>query len=161
MTTSKAAGGFDLVIEHQSGYEFRVVFDKPTHAPLRVDEPPPLGSDQGPNPARLLAAAIGSCLSASLAFCLNRAEIPLAGLSANVHADLVRNDRGRLRVGGVSVELHPKLAATTRDPATCLERFEDFCVVTESVRAGVPVQVSVEFESMTPSDDPVTDGNTL
>lgn len=146
MTESKPVSGFDLLIEQQTGYEFRVVFDKPTHPALRIDEPPPLGKDQGPNPARLLAAAIGSCLSASLAFCLNRAEIPLAGLTAKVHADLVRNERKRLRVGGVRVELHPRLASTVEDPSECLERFEDFCVVTESVRAGIPVEVSVEFE---------------
>jgi uncharacterized OsmC-like protein len=153
MTEVKPAGGFDLSIEHQTGYEFRVIFDKPTHPPLRIDEPPPLGEDQGPNPARLLAAAIGSCLSASLAFCLNRAELPLAGLTAKVHVDLVRNERKRLRIGGVRVELHPRLASTAGDPSACLERFEDFCIVTESVRAGVPVEVSVEFEPAEASAD--------
>jgi uncharacterized OsmC-like protein len=153
MTIDKPAGGFDLSIEHQTGYQFRVVFDKPTHPQVLTDEPLPLGEDQGPNPARLLAAAIGSCLSASLAFCLNRAEVPLAGLTANVHADLVRNERKRLRVGSVRVELHPKLAGTAGDPSECLERFEDFCVVTESVREGVPVDVSVEFEPATISND--------
>ncbi|HEU5072964.1 MAG TPA: OsmC family protein [Polyangiaceae bacterium] len=153
MTVSNPVSGFDLTIEHQTGYEFRVVFDKPTHPELRVDEPPPLGKDQGPNPARLLAAAIGSCLSASLAFCLNRADMPLSGLTAKVHADLVRNERKRLRVGGVRVELHPTLATTVGNPSECLERFEDFCVVTESVRAGVPVEVSVVFEPATASTD--------
>ena len=101
----------------------------------------------------MLAAAIGSCLCASLAFCLNRADIPLAGLTAKVHADLVRNEQKRLRVGGVRVELHPALATTVGDPQRCLERFEDFCVVTESVRHGVPVDVSVEFEPANVSSD--------
>lgn len=150
MIANKPVGAFDVRIERQSGYEFRVVFDKPTHAPLQIDEPPPLGGDLGPNPARVLAAAIGSCLAASLAFCLNRAEIPLAGLSAKVHTDLVRNERKRLRIGGVRVELHPEVAGGTGDPAGCLEQFEDFCVVTESVRNGIPVDVSVCFEQAKP-----------
>jgi len=47
MTESKPVSSFDLSIEHQTGYEFRVVFDKPTHPVLQVDEPPPLGNDQG------------------------------------------------------------------------------------------------------------------
>jgi uncharacterized OsmC-like protein len=147
MDTNKTVGGFDLRIEHQQGYEFRVVFDKPTLAALDLDEPPPLGQDAGPDPARLLAAAIGSCLSASLTFCLSRAKIPLAGLSTDVHADLVRNERRRLRVGAIKVQLHPSLADGAQDIRGCLDTFEDFCVVTESVRNGVPVEVSVAFDS--------------
>lgn len=145
MTVNKPAGAFDIFIERQSGYEFRIAFDKGTHAPLLIDEPPPLGSDLGPNPARVLAAAIGSCLAASLTFCLKRAELPLAGLTAKVHTELVRNERKRLRIGGIRVELRPELAAVG-DPSACLEQFEDFCVVTESVRNGIPVEVSVDFE---------------
>lgn len=147
MTMDKPAGSFDLSIEHHTGYQFRVVFDKPTHPQVLTDEPLPLGQDQGPNPARLLAAAIGSCLSASLAFCLSRAGTPVVGLTANVRTDLVRNERKRLRVGGVRVELHPRLTPGAGDPSECLERFEDFCVVTESVRQGFPVEVSVQFAS--------------
>lgn len=145
MNANTPVGGFDFRIEHEHDYRFRVIFDKPTHPELVVDEPPPLGKDAGPNPARLLAAAIGSCLAASLTFCLNRAKVPLTGLTTQVHADLVRNERRRLRVGSISVRLHPTLSADAARVAACLEAFEDFCVVTESVRHGIPVNVDVEL----------------
>src|SRR5690606_199103 len=105
----KPAGGFDLRIERVHDYEFRVVFDKPTHPTLLLDEPPPLGKDNAPNPARLLAAAVGSCLAASLTFCLNRAKLPFDGVQAEVHTELVRNERRRLRIGGIRVRVRPQL----------------------------------------------------
>lgn len=145
MTENTPVGGFDFRIEHEHDYQFRVVFDKPTHPELVVDEPPPLGKDAGPNPARLLAASIGSCLAASLAFCLNRGKVPLEGLTTEVHADLVRNERRRLRVGAIQVRLRPTLKGSPAQAAACLEAFEDFCVVTESVRHGVPIRVEVDL----------------
>lgn len=144
MSTHTPAGSFDLRIEHVDDYEFRVVFDKSTLPSLLTDEPPPLGEHRGPNPARLLAAAIGSCLSASLTFCLNRANLQLAGLTSEVHTELTRNERRRLRIGKVRVLLHPSLPDAGPKVTECLDNFEDFCVVTESVRQGIPVEVRVQ-----------------
>ena len=146
------AGSFQLQIERVHDYEFRVRFDRPGLPELVVDEPPPLGNEAGPNPARILAAAVGSCLSASLAFCLSRAKIPVHDLTTDVSVDLERNDRKRLRVGRISVLLHP----VVDDPdalAVCLETYEDFCVVTQSVREGLDVQVGVDVRASTPASD--------
>ena len=142
--TTKPAGGFTLHVERVDGYEFRVVFDKDKLADLNVDEPPPLGRDAGPNPARLLSAAVASCLSASLVFCLSKAKVPVEHLETEVTTKLVRNERNRLRVGKLEVRLHPKLGQTSSDVEGCFDRFEDFCVVTESVRKGIEVDVTVE-----------------
>lgn len=140
------AGQFTIHVEHVSGYEFRVRFDKEPMAALHTDEPPPLGKDAGPNPTRLLAAALANCLSASLLFCVQRAGTTLAGLSADASVTLVRNERRRLRVGEVDVVLRPRLPAGA-DPekfSGCLGAFEDFCTVTQSVRQGLDVKVRVE-----------------
>jgi organic hydroperoxide reductase OsmC/OhrA len=110
-----------------------------------VDELPPLGEANGPNPARLLAAAVGSCLSASLLFCLRKSRIEVADLSTTVEATIVRNARGRLRIGGLRVRLAPELSLEQRERmGRCLDLFQDFCMVTESVREGIPVEVEVE-----------------
>lgn len=140
---SAVASTFSLRVEQIDGFEFRVKFDKEQFAPLVLDEPAPLGHDTAPNAARILAAAIGNCLSASLLFCLQRAKIPSPSVSADVDVEIVRNDARRLRVGKVNVTLHTTLAADDPLLAGCLSTFEDFCVVTQSVRQGIDVAVKV------------------
>jgi uncharacterized OsmC-like protein len=141
------AGEFTLHIEQVDGFDFRVHFDKEAYQDLHMGEPPPLGRDAAPNPARILAAAIGDCLSASLVFCLKRRGIVVQGLRSEVRVQLVRNENRRLRIGRVDVTIHP------RDPIpddvfdACLKTFEDFCVVTQSVRQGIDVQVNVSRSS--------------
>lgn len=90
---------FDIELRLEEGYRFTVDFGDgiPT---LLVDEPPPLGEGAGPNPSRLLAAAV---------------------------ADAGRLDR-------------------------CLDLFEDFCIVTQSVRNGFDVEVEVNPASSASSE---------
>ncbi len=136
---------FALELTLQGGYAFRVDFEQEEVPDLTVDEPPPLGGGVGPNAARLIAAAVGNCLGASLLFCLRRARIPVKQLRATVEGTLVRNERGRFRIGEIRVKLAPDVAPEDRDRiGRCLDVFEDYCVVTESVRQGIPVAVEVD-----------------
>jgi uncharacterized OsmC-like protein len=127
-------------------YEFKVSFDTiPAAGDLQADEPAPLGGGNGPNASALLSAAVGNCLAASLAFCLRKSRVELTGLDVRVNTQIVRNDAGRFRIGGIRVHLRPGLAAA--DPARfarCRELFEDFCIVTASVRQGIPIEISVD-----------------
>jgi uncharacterized OsmC-like protein len=136
---------FELTMELQDGYRFLVDFAQPGVPPLLLDEPEPLGDGDGPNAARVLAAAVGNCLSASAVFCLRRARIDVQGMRTTVSASLSRNEAGRLRLGGIEVRITPVVdAAEHGRMRRCLELFEDFCVVTQSVRNGIAVNVSVE-----------------
>jgi uncharacterized OsmC-like protein len=92
----------------------------------------------------VLAAAIGNCLSASLVFCLKKADVAARGVTADVDVEIVRNESRRLRVGKVNVTLHTDLAADDPALASCLATFEDFCIVTQSVRQGIEVAVQVQ-----------------
>lgn len=120
---------------------------------LLVDEPPPLGEGEGPNAARLLAAAVANCLSASLIFCLRKSRADVEGLEAEVRGRMVRNDRGRMRIGELAVTLHPAVELADRGKLDrCLELFEDYCIVTSSVREGLEVSVAVEPVEPVPAD---------
>jgi len=135
---------FSIEIEHRSDFEFVVRFDWPQVADLTLDEPAPIGSQTGPNAARLVAAAVGNCLSASLLFCLQKARVEPAGLRSTVRGRLARNERGRLRLGGFQVTITLDAGDVPADRVQrCLDLFEDYCVVTDSVRRGVPVEVEV------------------
>jgi len=136
---------FTITLEQERDFEFRVKFDSPDNPDLLLDEPAPLGKRQGPNAARLVAAAIANCLSASLVFCLrNKFKQNPGLLRASVTGQLVRNAHGRNRIGGfdVRIELAEDFGAL-QHLDRCMAQFEDFCVVTESIRNGIPVGVKV------------------
>ena len=136
---------FSLNLSQVEGFKFDVTFDNDAWPTLRLDEPAPLGDDAAPNASRVLGAAIGNCLAASLLFCLQKSRVPVKGIRATVSGELVRTDKGRLRIGSVAVALHPTLDGVPPERmARCLDLFEDFCVVTQSVRDGIDVQVTVE-----------------
>lgn len=111
---------------------------------LGLDSAAPLGGATGPDAERLLAAAVGNCLSASLVFCMRKFRQAPGNLRTQVTGKLARNDEGRLRIGGLEV------AIRLSDPVgsihhfdRCAQQFEDFCTVTESIRQGIPVNVRV------------------
>jgi uncharacterized OsmC-like protein len=136
---------FAISIDQIHDYEFRVRFDKEHMAELVGDEPSPLGRDAGPSPSRLLAAAIGNCLSSSLLFCARKARAEISGIHTDVKVKIVRNENKRLRVGEVEVTIEPRLADADKEKAMrCLNLFEDFCTVTQSIRAGIDVKVHVK-----------------
>lgn len=141
-------GRFKIYLEHLEDYEFKVKFDWDKVADILMDEPPPLGHQNGPNASRMLAAATANCLSASLMFCLQKSDVPPAGLKTAVTCTIVRNAKKRLRVGGLDVCI--TIAENLEQSARlnrCLSLFEDFCVVTASIREGIPVAVTVENEA--------------
>ncbi len=124
-------------------YEFVAEFnDIPNSPSVLFDEPAPLGGNRAPNAAAVLGAAVGDCLAASLAFCLRKARVEVDGLTARVTTHVTRGEQGRFRISGIDVELAPELADTSRLPR-CAELFEDFCIVTQSVRQGIPVNVTI------------------
>jgi uncharacterized OsmC-like protein len=138
---SATVSHFEIDVTQVRDFEFTVRFDKEGHAPLLLDEPPPLGQDGAPNAARILAAAIGNCLAASLVFCAKRKGTALTDVKAHVALDVVRNEQKRLRIGKVRVRIEAPLGAAAVQE--CLPLFEDFCTVTQSVRAGLDVEVEV------------------
>jgi organic hydroperoxide reductase OsmC/OhrA len=125
-------------------YSFNVVFDESAIPDLLTDEGAPLGEGRGPNPSRMLLVAIANCLSASLLFALRKYKNTPARITAEVRGTLGRNAEGRLRVQHVEVDLNLADAAEDFEHLErILQQFENFCVVTESVRAGIEVAVEV------------------
>lgn len=135
---------FTITMEQMEGLAFKVRFDWDTAPPLLLDEPEPLGRMHGPNASRLVAAAVGNCLTASLLFCLQRSKVSLAGATTSVTGSIVRHDKGRLRIGGFKVRIELPVGSEERERIErCLSLFEDYCVVTASIRSGIPVEVEV------------------
>ena len=132
-------------VAQHARFSFEVTFAGTDLSPVLTDEPPPLGEGRGPNPVRLLAAAVASCLAASLLFALQKQRVDPQPVGAHIDVDMEQNDTGRVRVGAMAVTLSvgktwADLAAATR----VLDRFDAYCVVTESMREGIPIAVTVQ-----------------
>lgn len=144
MIEGTKVGEQEVRVTQLDAYRFEVGFDRP-YAPIVVDEPPPLGHEAGPNPTRMLAAAIGNCLAASLVFCLGKRGAKIErGIEARVNVDIVRTPEKRLRVGKVRVALKVPPGVDAEALRACESTFEDFCTVTASVRAGIEVETTLE-----------------
>lgn len=137
-------GTFRIELVQQADYRFEAHFDNPAVPSLVTDEPAPLGRDQGPNPSRLLGTAVANCLAASLLFSMRKFKNTPDPIRAVATVRMVRNEDKRLRVGGMAVDLHLAVPASTISMLDrILAQFEDFCVVTQSVRQAFPVEVRV------------------
>ena len=137
MTTSHS---FSVQLTLLEGYVFKVDFGD--MGDILTDEAPPLGNGEGPDPARLVGAAVANCLCASLLFALRKAKEQPGGVSAVVTGDMERQD-GRWRIGRLDVKLQVENAQALQQLPAVLEKFEDFCIVTQSIRQGIPVNVEV------------------
>jgi organic hydroperoxide reductase OsmC/OhrA len=134
---------FSVTLSRQAGFTFAARYDGDWPA-LTLDEPPPLGEGHGPNASRVLGVAVAHCLASSLLFCLSRARVPVQDLSVNVEGTTARNDGGRLRISELRVTITPTVPAADHERMQrCLELFEDFCTVSDSVRKGIPIHVQV------------------
>ena len=133
-----------ISLRQQADYRFEVEFEGTGIAPLHTDEPPPLGGGTGPNPARLLGTAVANCLSASLLFALRKFGNEPGPIQASCTLAPERNAQGRWRIQHIAVEIRLGVPwAGLKHAPRALAQFEDFCIVTQSVRAGIDVQVRV------------------
>jgi uncharacterized OsmC-like protein len=127
------------------GYKFKAEFDAEDIPGITVDEVEPIGESSGPNPSRLLSVAVGHCLSSSLLFCLSKARINAKNLETTIKTTQQKNKEGRLRISKLEVDLHLEVDEKDKDKVgRCLDIFEDYCTVTQSVRKGIEVNINIK-----------------
>lgn len=135
--------GPTIRIAQVADYVFTVDFGASLPA-LLTDEAPPVGGATGPIPEQLLISGVANCLCASLVFALGKFRQDARGVAAEASCRVERNAEGRLRVAGIDVRIRlgaPEAEMPRIDRV--LAQFERFCTVSESVKTGIPVSVSV------------------
>lgn len=132
-------------LRQEDWYRFKITFDELPGGQVWMDEPQPLGKSAGPSAAMMLSSAVGHCLTSSLLFCMQKSRGSLKGIETDVETTLQMNEKGRWRIGGIKVKIRPSADDIDREKLErCETLFEDFCIVTASVREGI--KVDVEFE---------------
>ena len=135
---------FRVDVERERDFVFRVDFGLEGVYELIMDEPEPVGGGTGPDASRLVAAAVGNCLSASLLFCLGKSRVEVSGMRTAVRGVTARNEEGRWRIRELSVEITPEIEGDAgKQLERCIDIFEDFCVASQSIRQGIPINVKV------------------
>lgn len=132
-----------VTVTQQKNYQFLVDFGAAMPG-LMADEPPPLGHGEGPAPTHMLLAAVANCLSASLLFSLQKFKQDPGGITTTASCTVDRNEKNRLRVQRIDVTI--QLAREGTELAhldRALTQFRDFCTVSQSVQAGIPIAVTV------------------
>lgn len=133
-----------VTVTQRENYQFVVDFGAGM-AEMLADEPPPLGQGAGPAPEHMLLAAVANCLSASLLFALRKFKQDPNGMTTRATCRVERNEKNRLRV----LEIEATISLGAQGSAMqhldrILGQFEEFCTVSQSVQAGIPVRVRVE-----------------
>jgi uncharacterized OsmC-like protein len=143
-TDTSETDRISLQLEQDGAYGFRIRFDDASIPALLADEPAPLGGARGPNPAALLLASIANCLGASLLFALRKFKNAPGPIRIEIEAAKARNDAGRWRIPKAQVRIQLAERAADLDHfERTMAQFEQFCIVTQSVRDGVDVDVVV------------------
>lgn len=141
---------FQVNLTHQNGYRFvsQASEDGRLHGdPYISDEPDPVGAASGPSTPALLGSAIGHCLSASLMEALRHAHIEVLGFETEAVAVVKPNTEGLPRIDYVDVRLRPMVKKHSDRSDRCAEIFEKYCTVCSSVRKGLDVRVTVDWQT--------------
>jgi uncharacterized OsmC-like protein len=108
----------------------------------------------GPNPSRMLALGVLGCLSASFIFCLKKRDFKVDDFKGEAEVTIARNEKGFLRIKKIDVNIEPRIEDpnTLKRAKQCLKAakdgvsfFEQYCIVTQSVRSGIKVNVNIDL----------------
>ena len=127
----------------QSDYQFAIFYSE-ERDPIYGDEPPPLGRSQGATPSQFLLAGVANCLSDSLLFALRKFKQNPEPIETRASCEIGRNAENRLRILAIQVEIRIGVPGGSLEKLErVLAQFQDFCTVSSSVSAGIPVNVTV------------------
>jgi len=133
-----------VTVTRQDKYRFTVDFGGAIPESV-ADLSPPLGDGGGPTPEHLLAAAVANCMAASFVFAHAKYKEDPGRVTAKVACEIGRNEKNRVRVTNLKLDLTLGVAPETLSHLErTLATFEEFCTVSQSVKAGIPLSVTVK-----------------
>ncbi len=136
---------FEADIWWQHQLKFKAKMDGYHEA--EMDELDPHGTDSAPNPADYLLLAVGGCLSSSFIYSISKFDISLKKMHAKVRGKYTRVDE-RVRIERVDVvlDIEPSTEQDLKEiEAWCIDVFRNFCIISESIRKGLPIGVTVKM----------------
>ena len=129
---------------------------KVRHFPtLIADEPPEFhGDDTGPSSIEYLLIAIGACQGTSFGFAIDKYNAKIRNIDIEIRGDMhhvdkhgqLDKDKGLLRLINIEIAftIVPEFDSeeNLENIDMAFRSFKKYCVVTESVRQGIPSKIS-------------------
>ena len=121
-----------------------------------VDEPVSFhGTDLGPSAVEYLLIGIGGCLGTTFIYCLQKKNLELETFEVVVEGTLSHTGpKMLLRLVNVDVYLKstPKEVKSDVELNRCMKEFKEYCVVTNSIANGLPINVNCKRREVTSKD---------
>lgn len=115
---------------------------------LYIDEQDKKEIDKkGPSPAKLLGLSVLGCLAASFSFCLQKKYYSIIDLEGKADVTIIRNERGFWRIKKIDVNIIPQIDTpeARKRADQCKKFFEQYCIISQSLRAGFEVNVNLNY----------------
>ena len=97
---------------------------------------------------------MGQKIQSVFIFCLKKRDFKVDDFKAEAEVTIARNDKGFLRIKKIDVYIEPRIEDpdTLKRAKQCLKAakdgvsfFEQYCIVTQSVRSGIKVNVNIDL----------------
>ena len=114
---------------------------------IQVDEPESFhGTDKGPSPVEFFLIGIGGCLGSTFTYCLQKQNVEIDTLEVVVDGQL-KHAGPKMLLRLVNIEAELLITARDNDSSEkieqCIKTFREYCIVTNSITQGVPLDVKV------------------
>ena len=134
----------DVELKHREGCMFDARF-RTKEGDLLMREPFGIGIDYGPEAVTLFTMSAAYCMAASLNYYLAKARVLPTTLRAKGHVEMRLTDEHYRRIKCLDIDIRIEVAEKEHKRLErALSRFNDFCIITESIRGSFPVRVQVE-----------------
>ncbi len=111
-----------------------------------VDEPTSFhGTDLGPSSVEYLLIGIGGCLGTTFIYCLQKKNIKMKSVEIVVDGKLSHvGPKMLLRLTKVNAEIKfkPEENASSEEINLCINKFREYCIVSNSIADGLPINVN-------------------
>jgi uncharacterized OsmC-like protein len=133
----------DVELKHKEDCQFDVRF-RTKEGDLLMDKPFQVGVGYGPEAVTMLTMSTTYCMTASLNYYLKKARVEPTTLRARGHVDMRLTEEKFRRVKGMEIDIRIEVTEKERKRLErALERFTDFCIISESIRGSFPITVRV------------------
>ena len=116
---------------------------------LIIDQPMPMGNDEGANPLSYQLVALAGCLSAIARIVAGQKRLPLKGLRVSVEADidtdflLGQTTNGRAGFTSISAKVEVEAEMTREEKQAFLDEVDRRCPISDVLMTGTRVAVSL------------------